>query len=296
MYLQQKVKSVIAHLLYLQEVIDKGYLLKILSNLGIKYERIRHYIRRIIPICDRVILKSISKNYGRLFYLTSIGSLISHAVSSAITEHYLTNKYNLRGYGGILIGLLTGFIIGDGGVNVKQHKSGYGFRNYVYDYKGVIEPFLSVLKKAKVIDYKIYRKGTYNIHSRIFKIWLHNHIMYKNLRISEKIGFILGLLLSDGYLYKQNRYATFYQALSLRKRSLESTIIDLIEVTKLIIEDIRGKTLFSIRRKYVRNPTTKAIEEVYVYRLNIILPRIVINTNDEILYQLAKINNQPITT
>jgi len=55
MYLQQKVKSVIAHLLYLQEVIDKGYLLKILSNLGIKYERIRHYIRRIIPICDRVI-------------------------------------------------------------------------------------------------------------------------------------------------------------------------------------------------------------------------------------------------
>ncbi len=120
--------------------------------------------------------------------------------------------------------------------------------------------------------------------------------MYKYLRINEKIGFILGLLLSDGYLYKQDRYATFYQALSLRKRSLEPTVIDLIEVTKLIMEDIGGKTLFSIGKKYIRNPTTKAIEEVYVYRLNIILPRIITNTINEIYYQIAKIHNQSTIT
>lgn len=247
MYLQRKVKSLIAHLLYLQGVIDKDYLYEISSNLGIKYERIRHYIKRIIPICDRFILEDISRNYGGIFYLTSIGSLISHAVSSAITEHYLTNKYNLRGYGGILIGLLTGFIIGDGGVNVRRYRIGYGFRNYIYDYKGVIEPILSILKEAKVINYKVYKMGTYIIYSRIFKVRLHDHIIYKNLRIREKIGFILGLLLSDGYIYKQNKYAIFYQALSLRKRVLEPTIIDLIEIVRLIIKDLGGEHCYLLK-------------------------------------------------
>ncbi len=275
MYLPRKVKVFIIHLLYLQRIIDVDYTTMLVDKLGIKYERIRHYTGRIIPFSDRSILRGLSKRWGRLFYLTDIGAIISHAVSSAVVEHYYRKEYGVKGIGGFLIGLLTGYIIGDGGINTRRNHSGIGFRNYIYDYKNSVIKILDLLAQTRVISYKQYHNGKFTLYSRIYKVWPHNHLLYRGLRRTDKAGFITGLLLSDGYIYKDNIHATIYQATTLRKAYMLPTIKEIIHTASNMISDIGGKYSLTIKLKKAKNPTTQRTEKTIMFALNLKITNVI---------------------
>ena len=268
MYLPRKVKAFIIHLLYLQRIIDIDYATILADKLGIKYERIRHYTGRIIPFSDRGILQNLSKRWGRLFYLTGTGAITSHAVSSAIVEHYCRKEYGVKGIGGFLIGFLTGYIIGDGGINTRRNHSGIGFRNYIYDYKNSVIKILDLLAQTKVISYKQYHNRKFTLYSRIYRVWPHNHLLYRDLRRTDKTGFITGLLLSDGYIYKDNIHATIYQAITLRKAYMLPAIKEIIHTASNMISDIGGKYSLTIKLKKAKNPTTQRTEKTIMFALN----------------------------
>ncbi len=97
--LPRKIKVFIIHLLYLQQIIDIDYVTMLTERLGIRYERIRHYTGRVVPFPDRDILRNLSRTWGRMFYLTGPGAIISHATSSAITEYYCRRRYGIKNLG-----------------------------------------------------------------------------------------------------------------------------------------------------------------------------------------------------
>ncbi len=116
---------------------------------------------------------------------------------------------------------------------------------------------LDLLNQSKVLSYKQYRNGKITLYSRIYRVWPHNHILYNSLGYVDKLGFVTGFLLSDGYIYKDGIHATIYQALTLRKFYMLPMIKEVVHVLSNMVFELGGRYSLTARLKNVRNPSTK---------------------------------------